>query len=138
MPPHLLICQCHGTTAGGEPLSPGYLIRSTPTALPFGLHNAAETDDHPVAEFVGVTEYVAESFHDLLAGEAELPYDSDSSKGSHHPSRECFMAGTLRDMSKASTKRRLPRQTTLTMRLRWRQGPTPPVGGAAEGLAPRA
>ena len=45
-------------------------------------------------EFMGMTEYVMESFHDLLAGEAELPYDSDSSKGSHHPSRECFMAGT--------------------------------------------
>ena len=23
-----------------------------------------------------------------------MPFDSDSSRGSHHPSRECFMAGT--------------------------------------------
>ena len=45
-------------------------------------------------EFMGMTEYVAESFHDLLAGESESPSDSDSSRGSHHPSRECFMVGT--------------------------------------------
>ena len=45
-------------------------------------------------EFVGMTEYVMESFHDLLTGESGSPSDSDSSKGSHHPSHECFMAGT--------------------------------------------
>ena len=43
---------------------------------------------------MGMTEYVVESFHDLLAGESELPSSFDSSRGSHHPSRECFMAGT--------------------------------------------
>ena len=41
-----------------------------------------------------MTEYIAKSFHDLLAGESESPSDSDSSRGSHHPLRECFMAGT--------------------------------------------
>ena len=41
-----------------------------------------------------MTEYVVESFHDLLAGESESPSDSDSSRGSHRPSCECFMAGT--------------------------------------------
>ena len=41
-----------------------------------------------------MTEYVAESFHDLLAGESESLSNSDSSRGSHHPSRECFMVGT--------------------------------------------
>ena len=45
-------------------------------------------------EFVGMTEYIMESFHDLLAGESESPSNSDSSRGSHHPSRECFMVGT--------------------------------------------
>ena len=45
-------------------------------------------------EFVGMTEYVTESFHDLLVGDLESPSNSDSSRGSHHPSRECFMAGT--------------------------------------------
>ena len=45
-------------------------------------------------EFVGMTEYVVESFHDLLTGDSESPSDSNSSRGSHHPSRECFMAGT--------------------------------------------
>ena len=43
---------------------------------------------------MGMTEYVVESFHDLLAGETESPSTSDSGRGSHHPSRECFMAGT--------------------------------------------
>ena len=45
-------------------------------------------------EFVGMTEYVMKSFHDLLGGESESPSKSDSSRGSHHPSHECFMAGT--------------------------------------------
>jgi hypothetical protein len=40
-----------------------------------------------------MTGYVLESFHDLLAGESEAISDSGSSGGSHHPSRECFMAG---------------------------------------------
>ena len=82
--------------AGGEPLSPKYFIWSAPIALLFGLRNAAETVGHLVAErtppsptndeFVGMTEYVAESFHDLLAGESESLSNSDSSRGSHHPS----------------------------------------------------
>ena len=90
--------------AGGEPLSLEYLIRSTPTALQLELRNVTETVGHLVAqctppppmndEFMGMIEYIMESFHDLLAGELESPSDSDSSRGSHHPSRECFMAGT--------------------------------------------
>ena len=44
--------------------------------------------------FMRMTEYVMESFHDLLAGESESPSSSDSSRGSHHPSHECFMTGT--------------------------------------------
>ena len=45
-------------------------------------------------EFMGMTEYVVESFHNLLTGESESPSSSDSSRGSHHPSRGCFMTGT--------------------------------------------
>ena len=45
-------------------------------------------------EFVEMTEYVVGSFHDLLIEESESPSDSDSSRGSHHSSRECFMVGT--------------------------------------------
>ena len=81
--------------AGGEPLSPEYLIRNAPTAFPFGLHNATGTVGHLVAqrtppspmndEFVGMTEYVVESFYDLLAGELESPSDSDSSRGAITP-----------------------------------------------------
>ena len=45
-------------------------------------------------KFMGMTEYVTESFHDLLARDSESLSDSDSNRGSHHPLRECFMAGT--------------------------------------------
>jgi hypothetical protein len=38
-------------------------------------------------------DYISESFHDLLVGELEVISDSSSTGGSHHPSRECFMAG---------------------------------------------
>ena len=72
--------------------------------LPFGLRNSTATVSHLVAqrmipspvnnEFMGVIEHVAESFHNLLAEEPGLPSGSDSSRGSHHPSRECFMTGT--------------------------------------------
>ena len=48
------------------------------------------TDD----EFVGMIEYVAESFHDILVGDLEMIFDSNSHRGSHHPSQECFMVGT--------------------------------------------
>ena len=72
--------------------------------LPFGLRNVTETVSHLVAqrmippptndEFMGVIEHIMESFHDLLVEEPESPSGSDSSRGSHHPSRECFMTGT--------------------------------------------
>jgi len=91
--------------AGGEPLSLEHLIRSAPTVLLFGLRNAAATVSHLVAqrmfpppmndEFVGVIEQVVKSFHDLLVEEPESLSSSDSSRGSHHPSYECFMTGTL-------------------------------------------
>ena len=35
-----------------------------------------------------------ESLHGLLIEDLGLDSGSDSSKGSHHPSRECFMVGT--------------------------------------------
>ena len=89
---------------GAEPLSLEYLIQSALIALLSGLRNTAETVGHLVAqrtppspmndEFMGMTEYVTESFHDLLAGELKSPSNSDSSRRSHHPSCECFMVGT--------------------------------------------
>jgi hypothetical protein len=39
-----------------------------------------------------MADYVMESFHDLLTGDSKSIFDSNSSGGSHHPSRECFMA----------------------------------------------
>ena len=72
--------------------------------FPLGLHNAAETIGHLVVqhmipspmsnEFVGVIKHVAKSFHNLLEEELESLSGSDSSRGSHHPSHECFMIGT--------------------------------------------
>ena len=80
---------------GGEPLSPKYLIRSASTALPFGLRNTTETVGHLVEqrtppspmndEFVGITEYIVESFHDLLVGDSVSLSDSDSSRGAITP-----------------------------------------------------
>jgi hypothetical protein len=90
--------------ARGEPLSSGSLTQNASISFPFGLRNAARTIDHLIVqcmhpsstddEFVGMMNYVAESFHDLLAGDFEAISNSDSSRGSHHPSRECFMAGS--------------------------------------------
>ena len=45
-------------------------------------------------EFMGMADYVVESFHDLLTRDSESISDSDSSRGSHHPSHECFMVAT--------------------------------------------
>jgi len=45
-------------------------------------------------EFMGMADYVSESIQDLLAGQSENFSDSDSSEGSHHSWRECFMANT--------------------------------------------
>lgn len=87
---------------GGELLSPAYLTRSASTVFPFGLRNAVGTIGcltaqrmHPPPtddEFVGMADYVMEWIHDLLTGDSELSFDSDSSGGSYHPSHECFMA----------------------------------------------
>lgn len=91
--------------SGGEPLSPKLLTRGAPTTFPFGLCNAAETFGRLVAqrthpssmnsEFVGMADYVSESFFNLLTEGSETLSGSDSSRGSHHPSRECFMAKKL-------------------------------------------
>ena len=45
-------------------------------------------------EFVGMTGYVVESFPNLRVGDSEAISNSNSSRGSHHPSREYFMACT--------------------------------------------
>ena len=45
--------------------------------------------------FVGVIEHDMESLHKLLTEEPGSSSSSDSSRGSHHPSRECFMTQTL-------------------------------------------
>ena len=88
---------------------------------------------------MGMTEYVAESFHDFLVGASESPSSSDSSGGSHHPSHECFMVGTPEGHVESIHEE----EATLTNDLDDEveggdRGPTPPAGGAAKGPTPRA
>ena len=45
-------------------------------------------------EFMGMIESITESLHGLLAEEPGSDSSSDSSRGSHHPSRGYFMVGT--------------------------------------------
>ena len=46
------------------------------------------------SEFMGVIEHDMESIHKLLTEEPESSSSFDSSRGSHHPSGECFMVET--------------------------------------------
>jgi len=73
-------------------------------AFLFGLRNTAATVSHLVAqrailfptnkEFVGMIESIMESLHGFLMEGLGSDSGSNSSRGSHHPSRECFMAET--------------------------------------------
>jgi hypothetical protein len=49
------------------------------------------------SEFVRMADYLMESIHDLLASDSESISDSGSSRGSYHPSCECFMADVADD-----------------------------------------
>ena len=90
--------------SGGGSLSLEHHIRSAPTVLSFDLHNTAVTVSHLVArrmvlppvnnKFMGVIEHIMESLHNLLIEGPGSFSGSNSSRGSHHPSRECFMIGT--------------------------------------------
>ena len=46
------------------------------------------------SEFVGTIEHDTETLHRLLTEEPGSFSSLDSSRGSHHPSQECFMAQT--------------------------------------------
>ena len=104
MPSHLLVRQHHDVACRGRAALPRIPHSEPPTTLPSSLRNIAETVGHPMAqrtpsspmndEFMGMTEYVMESFHNLPMEETESHSTSDSSRGSHHASRECFMVGT--------------------------------------------
>ena len=73
-------------------------------ALPFGLCNTTATVSHLMAqltipspvnnEFMGMIESITESLYGLLAEGLGSNSGSNSGRGSHHPSRECFMAET--------------------------------------------
>ena len=98
---------CHLT------LSLEHSARSASMTLLFGLRNATVTVSHHVAQrtilsptnnkFVGMIESVTESLHGLLVEGLGLDFGSNSSKGSHHPSWECFTVGT----SKGQRRKRL-------------------------------
>ena len=90
--------------AGGDPISPDVLAGHAMTALSLGLGNAAQHVVHHLAqrgpthsgssELIGIVDFVVNSDDDLLVTTSSLGSNSDSSIGSHHPSQECFMAGT--------------------------------------------
>ena len=77
---------------------------STPTVFSFGLRKAAATVSHLMAqrmipspannEFVGMIESITESLHGLLTKGPGSDSGSNFGRGSHHPSRECFMVET--------------------------------------------
>ena len=102
----LTLFDANGTAwfSGGGSLSLEHHIRSAPIAPPFGLRNAVATVSHLVARrmvllpanngFMGVIEHITESLHNLLTEGPGSSSSSDSSRGSQHPSWECFMAGT--------------------------------------------
>jgi len=85
-------------------LCPEGSVRSAPIAFPFGLRNTAATTGHLLAlrvvqsptdiEFVGAIEHDTKTLYGLLNEEPGSFSSSDSSRGSHNPSRECFMAQT--------------------------------------------
>ena len=72
--------------------------------FPFGLRNTAATAGRLQAlrmvqsptdiEFVGAIEHDTETLYGLLNEEPGSFSSSDSSRESHHPSRECFMTQT--------------------------------------------
>ena len=88
-------------TSHNDTLCPEGSVQSAPTAFPFGLRNAAATAGRLLAlrlvqsptdiEFVGAIEQDTETLYGLLNEEPGSFSSSDSSRGSHHPSRECFM-----------------------------------------------
>ena len=87
----------------GEPISANILTKDPPP--PGGVHFWAAqviqhhatlrmTPDPSDIEFVGVKDYVSESFHDLLDGASESLSDSDSGKACHYLSYRCFVVNT--------------------------------------------
>ena len=70
-----------------------------------------------------MTEYVVESFHDLLMEETESPSSSGSNRGSHHPSHECFMAGTPEGHVESIHEEEATPMNDLDDKVRGMQGP---------------
>jgi len=122
-------------------LCPEGPVRSAPTAFPFGLRNTTAAAGHLLAlrmvqppmdsEFVGAIEHDPETLHGLLNEEPGSFSSSDSSRGSHHPSRECFMMQTPEGHVESASKEevtptnnpdsRSGEETTAPSRLRMEQ-----------------
>jgi hypothetical protein len=81
--------------------------------FPYGLCNTAQIVEHHMArrfcppptndEFLGVADYIIELIHDLLVSDLDSIFDSASSQGSYHPSRECFMGKITDDTRREAT-----------------------------------
>ena len=119
-------------------LSLEHSARSAPTMFPFGLRNATATISHLVAqrtimspsnnEFVGMIKSVTESLHGHLAEGLGLDSGSDSGRGSHHPSREFFMAETSKGHVESASKKEVTPVGNLGDRAEGRMVAPPHVG----------
>jgi len=135
--------------AGGYPIPPNVMAdHAVATFLP-GPGNAARRTRHHMAhhvithpggtEIVGMAEFTSASDVDLLETDSSLGSNSDSSCGNHHPSRECFMAGTpeghvgdLEDSPSHSRDCTPPPNSTL-VRVSGRPAQPPPAPDAFAG-----
>ena len=107
-------------------------------AFPFGLRNATATVSHLVAqrtipppannEFMGMIKSVTKSLHGLLVEGPGSDSGSDSGRGSHHPSRECFMAETSEGHVESASEKEVTPAGNLGDRAEGRTESPPHVG----------
>ena len=72
---------------------------------------------------MGMIESITESLHGLLIEAPGSDSGSDSSKGSHHPSQECFMVGTPEGHVKSISTEVATRRATSAMEPKGGQWP---------------
>ena len=135
--------------AGGDPIPPNVMADHAVTALRLGPGDAAQHTRHHVAqcvithtggaELVGMAEFASASEDDLLETDSSLGSNTDSSRGSHHPSRECFMAGSPKghveslEDSPSHSRNRTPPPTPAPARGGRRPTQPPPAPAPVQG-----
>ena len=84
-----------------------------------------------------MTDWVTESINDLLRSDSNSLLDSGSSKGSHHPSHECFM-GDVEDGHVVDYDDADPDEVPAAVVASEARTPSPPtpVGATSSQLSP--